>query len=58
MYHIHRSIQRDIDDISTFLPTARIIEQGEKEYLISAEVFGRGMDMWLCSQGDWGERVE
>ncbi|MGM9569020.1 MAG: helix-turn-helix transcriptional regulator [Phascolarctobacterium sp.] len=40
------------------LPTARIIEQGEKGYLISAEVFGKGVDMWLRSQGDWVERVD
>ena len=40
------------------LPTARILEQGEKGYLIAAEVFGKGVDMWLRSQGDWVERVE
>ena len=40
------------------LPTAQIIEQGEKGYLISAEVFGKGVDMWLRSQGDWVERVD
>ena len=40
------------------LPTAQIIAQGEKGYLISAEVFGKGVDMWLRSQGDWVERVD
>lgn len=40
------------------LPTAKIIEQGEKGYLITAEVFGKGVDMWLRSQGDWVERVD
>ena len=40
------------------LPTAKIIDQGEKGYLISAEVFGKGVDMWLRSQGDWVERVD
>ena len=35
-----------------------LIEQGEKGYLISAEVFGKGVDMWLRSQGDWVERVD
>ena len=40
------------------LPTAQIIGQGEKGYLISAEVFGKGVDMWLRSQGDWVERVD
>ena len=40
------------------LPTAQIIGQGEKGYLISAEVFGKGVDMWLRSQGYWVERVD
>lgn len=34
------------------LPTAEIIETGEEGYIISAEVFGDGVDMWLRSQGD------
>lgn len=33
------------------LPTARIEEEKEGEYLISAEVYGRGIIMWLLSQG-------
>ena len=35
------------------LPTAKVIRQDEKGYLISAEVFGDGVDMWLRSQGEW-----
>ena len=34
------------------LPTARIIEQKEHECTISAEVYGKGIVMWLLSQGD------
>lgn len=34
------------------LPTAQIIEQGEHEYKISAEVYGKGIIMWLLSQGN------
>ena len=34
------------------LPTAKILSQKNGEYLISAEVFGKGVDMWLKSQGD------
>ncbi|MEG1068718.1 MAG: WYL domain-containing transcriptional regulator [Ruthenibacterium sp.] len=34
------------------LPTARIVEQTPSGWVISAEVFGRGIDMWLRSQGD------
>lgn len=34
------------------LPTAKIIEHSSDGYLISAEVFGNGVDMWIRSQGD------
>ena len=39
------------------LPTAEVIEQskmddGTKKYVITAEVYGKGIDMWLKSQGD------
>lgn len=40
------------------LPTAEIIEKNDKGYLITAEVFGSGIDMWLRSQGDLVEVVE
>lgn len=33
------------------LPTARIIEQYSDEYTIEAEVYGKGVIMWLLSQG-------
>lgn len=34
------------------LPTARVVSQDETGWLISAEVFGKGIDMWLKSQGE------
>ena len=34
------------------LPTAKIISHDEKGYIITAEVFGDGIDMWVRSQGD------
>lgn len=40
------------------LPTAKIEQQNENGYLISAEVFGKGINMWLRSQGDMVEMVE
>ena len=40
------------------LPTAKIEQKNENGYLISAEVFGKGIDMWLRSQGDMVEVVE
>lgn len=33
-------------------PTAKIISEEDGKYVISAEVFGDGIDMWLRSQGD------
>ena len=41
-----------IESVLDRLPTAKIISQKNGEYLISAEVFGKGVDMWLRSQGD------
>ena len=42
----------DVDAILDRLPTARILEEEDGVYTISAEVFGKGIDMWLRSQGD------
>ena len=39
------------------LPTARICSQDEKGYLISAEVFGKGLDIWLKTHSDVVEVV-
>lgn len=40
------------------LPTAKILQHDGNGYLISAEVFGKGINMWLRSQGDMVEMVE
>lgn len=40
----------DIDAILDRLPTANIIGKEESGYVISAEVFGKGIDMWLKGQ--------
>lgn len=42
----------DVDAILDRLPTAKIISENGGVYTISAEVFGKGIDMWLRSQGD------
>jgi predicted DNA-binding transcriptional regulator YafY len=34
------------------LPTAEIVNEHDGTYTVTAEVFGRGIDMWLRSQGD------
>ncbi len=40
------------------LPTAQILDETDGVYTISAEVFGKGIDMWPRSQGDAVEVVE
>ena len=40
------------------LPTAKILSEEDGKYVIQAEVFGDGVDMWLRSQGDFIERME
>lgn len=35
------------------LPTARVLDEEEGAYLIEAEVFGKGIDMWVRSQGEY-----
>lgn len=42
----------DIDAILDRLPTARILSEEDSVYLIVAEVFGNGINMWIRSQGD------
>ena len=39
------------------LPTAKILDEKDGIYTISAEVFGKGIDMWLRSQGDMVEVI-
>ena len=42
----------DIDVILDRLLTAQILDETDGEYIVSAEVFGKGIDMWIKSQGD------
>lgn len=42
----------DVDAILDRLPTAVILDENAGGYTIQAEVFGKGIDMWLRSQGD------
>lgn len=48
---------KNVDSVLDRLPTAKIIEHLEKGLVISAEVFGDGVDMWLRSQGDMVEII-
>ena len=40
-----------VDAVLDRLPTAQVQEKTEDGYIITAEVFGDGIDMWLRSQG-------
>lgn len=41
----------DIDAILDRLPTAKILSEEDGKYMLETEVFGKGIDMWLRSQG-------
>lgn len=40
------------------LPTAKVISEDDKGWVVSAEVFGKGAEMWLRSQGDYVELIK
>ena len=44
-----------IEAVLDRLPTAEIEEQTEDGWIVRAEVFGKGIDMWLRSQGEYIE---
>lgn len=43
----------DIDAVLDRLPTAQIVAEDDGKYTVYAEVFGKGIDMWLRSQGEY-----
>ncbi|MFT8322808.1 MAG: WYL domain-containing protein [Bacillus sp. (in: firmicutes)] len=53
-----RYFGNDIDSILDRLPTAKIISEKNAAYVVEAEVFGKGIDMWLRSQGELIEIIE
>jgi predicted DNA-binding transcriptional regulator YafY len=42
-----------IEAVLDRLPTAEILSEHEGTYTVTAEVYGKGIDMWLRSQGDF-----
>ena len=42
-----------IEAVLDRLPTARILEQDEEGWTVEAEVFGKGIEMWVMSQGPY-----
>ena len=41
-----------IESVLDRLPTAKILSENNGKYIVQAEVFGDGVDMWIRSQGD------
>lgn len=41
-----------IESVLDRLPTAEILSENDGKYIIRAEVFGNGIDMWIRSQGN------
>ena len=42
-----------IEAVLDRLPTAKIISQDDEGWFVEAEVFGKGIEMWLRSQGNY-----
>ena len=47
-----------IEAVLDRLPTAKVLDKIDGEYIISAEVFGKGIDIWFRSQGNDVEVIE
>jgi hypothetical protein len=43
----------DVEAILDKLSTSQILSEEDGAFTISAEVFGKGIDMWLRSQGEY-----
>lgn len=41
-----------IESVLDRLPTAKILSEDEGRYIVQAEVFGKGIDMWIRGQGE------
>lgn len=48
----------DIDAILDRLPTAKILSEDNGTYQLEAEVYGKGIEMWLRSQGKYVKDVK
>ena len=47
-----------IEAVKDRLPTAEVIWHDEDGYVVTAEVFGKGIEMWLRSQGEMVEMID
>ncbi len=46
-----------IEAVLDRLPTAKIIQEDDEGWIVEAEVFGKGIDMWLKSQGTYIQTI-
>ena len=53
-YYSGPSLEAVLDRV----PTAKILEHNQKGWMIEAEMFNKGIEMWLRSQGDMVEILE
>ena len=42
-----------IEAVEDRLPTAKVEKLEDGSYMVQAEVYGKGIDMWLRSQGNY-----
>lgn len=47
-----------IEAVLDRLPTAKVLSEEDGKYVVQAEVFGKGIEMWIRSQGDVIGKVE
>ncbi len=47
-----RYVGESVEAVLDRLPTAKVLNEEEGGYTIEAEVFGKGIDMWVRSQGE------
>ncbi|WP_244835011.1 WYL domain-containing protein [Clostridium sp. BJN0001] len=43
---------KSIEAVLDRLPNAKVVKEKEGEYIVEAKLFGKGIKMWLLSQGD------
>lgn len=47
-----------VEAVMDRLPTARVLSERDGVYTMTAEAYGRGIDMWLASQGEWVKVID
>lgn len=58
LHRVEFDFQGDsIEAVLDRLPTAKIIREQDGVYTVRAEAYGKGVDMWLRSQGEWVKNI-